>query len=61
MFIFKGFGGRFSDKVIVEEFGILNYFFFGDEIMVDWGFIIDDLFFFLKVKFNILVFMKGKD
>lgn len=31
--------------------------------MVDCGFIICDLFFFLKVKFNILVFMyiKGKD
>lgn len=61
MFILKGFGGCFSDKVIVEEFGILNYFFFGDEIMVDWGFIIGDFLFFFKVKFNILVFIKGKD
>ncbi|XP_062609298.1 uncharacterized protein LOC134271054 [Saccostrea cucullata] len=61
MFISKGFGGRSSDKAIVEESGILNYLLPGDEIMADRGFTIDDLLFPLKVKLNIPAFTKGKD
>lgn len=61
MFISKGFGGRSSDKAIVEESGILNYLLPGDEIMADRGFTIGDLLFPLKVKLNIPAFTKGKD
>lgn len=61
VFILKGFGGRSSDKAIVEESGILNYLLPGDEIMADRGFTIGDLLFPLKVKLNIPAFTKGKD
>jgi hypothetical protein len=56
MFISKGFGGRSSDKAIVEESGILNYLLSGDEIMANRGFTIDDLLFPLKVKLSIPAF-----
>ncbi|XP_056009547.1 uncharacterized protein LOC130046466 [Ostrea edulis] len=59
--ISKGFGGRSSDKAILEESDILNYLLPGDEIMADRGFTIDDLLFLLKVKLNIPAFTKGKD
>lgn len=58
MFISKAFGGRASDKFIVEKSGFLQYLLPGDEIMADRGFTIDDLLFHLKVKLNILAFAK---
>ncbi|KAK6180859.1 hypothetical protein SNE40_008835 [Patella caerulea] len=60
MFISKAFGGRASDKFIVEKSGFLNYLLPGDEIMVDRGFTIDDLLFPLRVKLNIPAFTKCK-
>jgi hypothetical protein len=38
MFISKAFGGRASDKFIVEKSGFMNYLLPGDEIMADRGF-----------------------
>lgn len=61
MFISKGFGGRASDKFIVENSGFLNYLLPGDEIMADRGFTINDLLFPLRVKLNIPAFTKGQD
>ena len=60
MFISKAFGGRASDKFIVEKSGFLNYLLPGDEIMADRGFTIDDLLFPLRVKLNIPAFTKCK-
>ena len=41
MFLSNAFGGRASDKLIVEKSGFMNYLLPGDEIMVDRGFTID--------------------
>lgn len=60
MFISKGFGGRASDKFIVEKSGLLQYLLPGDEIMADRGFTIKDLLFPLRVKLNMPAFTKGK-
>ena len=60
MFISKAFGGRASDKFIVEKSGFMNYLLPGDEIMADHGFTIDDLLFPLRVKLNIPAFTKNK-
>ena len=60
MFISKAFGGRASDKFIVEKSGFMNYLLPGDEIMADRGFTIDDLLFPLRVKLNIPAFTKNK-
>ncbi|CAC5363043.1 unnamed protein product [Mytilus coruscus] len=60
MFISKAFGGRASDKFIVEKSGFINYLLPGVEIMADRGFTIDDLFFPLRVKLNIPAFTKNK-
>jgi len=53
MFISKAFGGRDSDKFIVEKSGFMNYLLPGDKIMADRGFTIEDLLFPLRVKLNI--------
>ncbi|CAC5416296.1 unnamed protein product [Mytilus coruscus] len=60
MFISKAFGGRASDKFIVEKSGFMNYLLPGDEIMADRGFTIDGLLFPLRVKLNIPAFTKNK-
>lgn len=60
MFISKGFGGRASDKFIVEKSGFLQYLLPGDEVMADRGFTIHDLLFPLRVKLNMPAFTKGK-
>jgi hypothetical protein len=60
MFISKAFGGRASDKFIVEKSGFMNYLLPGDEIMADRDFTIDDLLFPLRVKLNIPAFTKNK-
>jgi hypothetical protein len=38
MFISKAFGGRASNKFIVEKSGFMNYLLPGDKIMADRGF-----------------------
>ncbi|CAC5413443.1 unnamed protein product [Mytilus coruscus] len=58
MFISKAFGGRASDKFVVEKSGFLNYLLPGDEVMADRGFTIEDFRF--RVKLNINVFTKCK-
>lgn len=60
MFISKAFGGRASDKFIVEKSGFLDYLLPGDEVMADRGFTIDDLLFPRRVKLNIPAFTKCK-
>lgn len=60
MFISKSFGGRASDRYIVENSGFLRYLLPGDEIMADRGFTIEDLLFPRRVKLNIPAFTKGK-
>ncbi|CAC5390155.1 unnamed protein product [Mytilus coruscus] len=60
MFISKAFGGRASDKFIVEKSGFMNYLLPEEEIMADRGFTIDDLLFPLRVKLSIPAFTKNK-
>ena len=60
MSISKAYGGRASDKFIVEKSGFLQYLLPGDEFMADRGFTTDDLLFPLKVKLNIPAFTKCK-
>ena len=60
MFISKAFGGRASDKFIVEKSVYLDYLLPGDEVMTDKGFKIDDLLFPRRVKLNIPAFTKCK-
>ncbi|CAG2187310.1 unnamed protein product [Mytilus edulis] len=60
MFISRAFGGRASDKFIVEKSGFCQYLLPGDEVMADRGFTIDDLLFPLRVKLNIPAFTKCK-
>lgn len=46
LFVFFVYGGRVSDVFIVKDCRFLNFFQFYDEVMVDWGFKIYDLFLF---------------
>jgi hypothetical protein len=41
-FISKAWGGCVSDKVITQQYGFLNYLNFGDEVLADRGFNIQD-------------------
>ena len=61
MFISRAYGGRASDKFIVDNSGFLDYLRPNDEIMADRGFTIQDLLFPRKVKLNIPAFTKGRD
>jgi hypothetical protein len=60
MFISKAFGGRASDKFIVEKSVSLDYLLPGDEVMADRGFTIDHLLVPRRVKLNISAFTKCK-
>ena len=60
MHISRAYGGRASDKFIVQDCGILNRLVPGDEVMADRGFTIHDLLFPLRVKLNIPAFSHGK-
>jgi hypothetical protein len=52
-FISKTFGGRATDKFIVEKSGFLNYLLPGDEVMADRGFTIEDLLIPRRAKLNV--------
>ncbi|CAC5408014.1 unnamed protein product [Mytilus coruscus] len=58
IFISKAFGGRASDKFIVEKSGFLNYLLQGDEVMADRGFTIEDFLFPRRVKLNFPAYTK---
>jgi hypothetical protein len=60
MFISKAFGGRASEKFIVENSGFLNYLLPGDDVMADRGFTIKDLCCPRGVKLHIPAFTKCK-
>ena len=60
MFISRSYGGRASDKYIVNDCGFLDYLRPGDEIMADRGFTIDEELFVRKVKLTLPSFTKGK-
>ena len=60
MHISRAYGGRASDKFIVQDCGILNRLVPGDEVMADRGFTVQDLLFPLRVKLNIPAFSHGK-
>lgn len=60
MFISNAFGGRASDKFIVEKSVFLDYLLPGDEVMADRGFTIDDVLFPRRVELNIPAFTKCK-
>ncbi len=60
MFISRSYGGRASDKFIVNDSGFLNYIRPGDEIMGDRGFTIEEELFLRRAKLNIPAFTRGK-
>nr|XP_047137456.1 uncharacterized protein LOC124813958 [Hydra vulgaris] len=60
-FISKGRGGRTSDKVITENCGYLNKLAYGDTVMADRGFIIDDIVGSFGAHLEIPAFTRGKD
>jgi hypothetical protein len=60
MHVSKAYGGRCSDKFIVQDSGILENLLPGDEVMADRGFTIQDLLFPRQVKLNIPAFSHGK-
>ena len=60
MFISKAFGGRASDKFIVENSVFFYYLLPGDEVMADRGFTIEDFLFPRRVKLDIRAFIKCK-
>jgi len=59
-FISKGWGGRTSDKHVVEQCGIMNLLLPGDSIMVDRGFPIADILALYSVRLSIPPFTRGK-
>ncbi|KAK7482090.1 hypothetical protein BaRGS_00026674 [Batillaria attramentaria] len=59
MFISSSYGGRASDKFIVQDSGFLNFILPGDEIMADRGFTIEDWVFEKHAKLNIPAFSHG--
>lgn len=58
IFVLKFYGGNVFDRFIIEDLGFLNFVEEGDDIMVDWGFIIRDLFIDKKVILNIFFFIR---
>lgn len=54
MFISKALDGRASDKFKAVKSGFMHYLLPGGEIMTDSGFKMNDLWFPLRVKLNIL-------
>lgn len=60
IFFLKFWVGFVLDKKIVEEFGFLNNLEYGDDIMVDRGFMISGVFVFKGCILNILFFICGK-
>ena len=60
MHISDAYGGRASDKYIVQHSGLLDRLLPGDEVMADRGFTIQDLLFPKQVSLNIPAFSQGK-
>jgi len=60
IFISKGWGGRTSDKHVVEQCGIMDLLLPGDSIMVDRGFPITDVLALYRVSLFIPPFTRGK-
>ena len=60
MFVSRSYGGRASDKFIVNDCGFLDYIRPGDEIMADRGFTIEEELFQKRAKLNIPAFTKGQ-
>ena len=59
-FISKGWGGRTSDKHVIEQCGIMDNLIPGDSIMVDRGFPIADTLALYGVTLSIPPFTRGK-
>lgn len=59
-FVSAGYGGRASDKLIFESSGLINLLEEGSGIMVDKGFLIDDICLTHNVKMYRPPFLRGK-
>lgn len=60
MYVSKVYGGRASDKFIVKDCGVQEYFVPGDEIMADRGFSLDPYLAVQGIKLNVPAFTRGK-
>lgn len=60
MYVSKVYGGRASDKFIVKDCGVQEYFAPGDEIMADRGFSLDPYLEIQGIKLNVPAFTRGK-
>lgn len=60
MYVSKVYGGRASDKYIVKDCGVQEYFVPGDEIMADRGFSLDPYLAVQGIKLNMPAFTRGK-
>lgn len=59
-FLSKAWGGRVSDKVITKQCGFLDHLTYGDSIMADRGFNIEEDLAFCGAKLLIPAFTRGK-
>ena len=59
-FISKAYGGRVSDKAIFEQINLIHFLELGDRIMVDSGFLIDEIYSSYNVQCIRPPFMKNK-
>lgn len=59
MYVSRAYGGRASDKHIVRDCGVQEFFQRGDEIMADRGFTLDSYLEVQGVKLNMPAFTKG--
>ncbi|KAG0416173.1 hypothetical protein HPB47_006658 [Ixodes persulcatus] len=60
MYVSRAYGGRASDKHIVRDCGVQEFFQRGDEIMADRGFTLDSYLEVQGVKLNMPAFTKGE-
>ncbi|XP_064477680.1 uncharacterized protein LOC135391360 [Ornithodoros turicata] len=60
MFVSHAYGGRASDKFIVEDSGFTNYLYQDQEVMADRGFALNNSMKEEGVKLNIPAFSRGK-
>ena len=60
-FVSKAWGGRTSDKYLMDNCGILDKLLPGDLVLADWGFTIQESLMFKHAQLAIPAFTRGKE